>query len=87
VRDLLRQRLGVVIAAIVLLVLVLGSRLSGLAVDLWWFDAIGYRDVFATILFTQAMVGAAGALVLGVLVAVNLHLARRMRPLFVPATK
>lgn len=86
-RELIRNRLGAVVAGLVLLVLVLGSRIAGLAVDLWWFDAIGYRDVFTTILTTEILIGGVGAVLLGVLVAVNLHLARRMRPLFVPTNQ
>ncbi len=60
--------------------------MAGIAVDLWWFDEVGYREVFTTILSTHLLTGAVGAVVLGVLVAINLHIARKMRPLFLPST-
>lgn len=85
-REFLRNRLGVVVAVVVLAVLVLSRRIASLAVDLWWYDAVDYRQVFTTILQTRVLVGLVGAAVLVALVAVNLQLARRMRPLFIPST-
>ncbi|MFT4744549.1 MAG: uncharacterized membrane protein (UPF0182 family) [Nitriliruptoraceae bacterium] len=85
-RELLRRRLGAVVMIALLLVLVLGRRVASLAVDLWWYDVVGYREVFTSILWTRLVTGVVAAVLLGVLVAVNLHIARKMRPLFLPET-
>ena len=84
--ELLRRRLGAVIVVAVLVLFVSASTLASFAVDWWWFEAVGFREVFTTVLTTRLAVAAAGALVLGGLVAINLLVARRMRPLFVPSS-
>lgn len=84
--ELLRRRLGAVIVVAVLVLFVSASTLAGFAVDWWWFEAVGFREVFTTVLSTRLAVAAAGAVVLGGLVAINLQVARRMRPLFVPSS-
>lgn len=85
-REWLRGRIGVVIAAIVVLVVLFADRIAAFFTDLWWFDALGHREVFTTLLLTKIGIGIVFGLVLGLLVAGNLMVARRMRPLFVPSS-
>ncbi|MDX1510382.1 MAG: UPF0182 family protein [Nitriliruptorales bacterium] len=85
-RDLLRRRAGVTVAVLVVLVLLFGNRIATFLTDLWWFDAVGYRGVFTGLLFAKILLGAIGAVLMAVLVAVNLQIARRLRPVILPAT-
>ena len=85
-RDFLRRRLGLVIAAIVLLVFLSGARVATFLTDLWWFDSLGYRGVFTTIFWTRVLLAVVFGGALAALVAVNLWIVRRIRPLFIPST-
>ncbi len=84
--DWLRRRLGLVAVAAVVLVLLFANRIATFLTDLWWFEALGFRNVFTTLLGTQIGLGVVFGLVLGVLVAVNLLITRRLRPLFMPSS-
>ncbi|MGH3442111.1 MAG: UPF0182 family protein [Nitriliruptorales bacterium] len=83
-RDLLRRRLGLVVAVVVVVLLLSATRLAGLFTDLWWFDDLGYRDVFTTVLLAQLGLAVAFGLALAVLIGANLFIARRLRPFFMP---
>ncbi len=85
-RELIRRRLPSIIVGLVILVLLFAVRIAGFATDLWWFDSIGYRSVFTGILGTQVMVGLVFGLAVTIAVAVNLVIARRLRPFFIPST-
>lgn len=85
-RDFLRRRLGVVIAAAVVIVLLSSSRLAVLATDWWWFQEIGAQRVFGTIIVTRILLTVVFGAVLALLVAVNLLIARRLRPMVIPET-
>jgi uncharacterized protein len=87
VRKLLRERLGIVIAVLVVLVFLSATRVATFLTDLWWFDALGYREIFTGILLTQIGLGAGFGLALALLIAVNLWIARRLKPIIVPASE
>ncbi len=79
-----RARILIAVGAGLLVLLVGGAQLIDTYVSWRWFGALGYRDVYRTILVTRIAQGAAvGAFVGGVL-ALNLVLAYRTRQVFVP---
>ena len=84
--DLVRRRLGTLVVLGILVVLFSANRIAVLVTDLWWFDARGYREVFTTILGTRLALGVGFGLFLAALIAVNLLLARRLRPFYIPST-
>jgi uncharacterized membrane protein (UPF0182 family) len=81
-----RSRILIVIGVLVLLLLITGSRLLNTYIDWLWFGEVGYRSVFSTELLTQiALFFLVGVFVGGVL-AINLMIAFRTRPVFVPVS-
>ena len=70
----------------VLLVLFSANRVAVLLTDYWWFQAREYPEVFTSILGTRVLLGVAFGGALALLVAVNLLIARRVRPFFVPSS-
>jgi uncharacterized membrane protein (UPF0182 family) len=86
VGDFLRRRLAVVIIVAIVLVVLFANRIAVFLTDWWWYRAIGASEVFAGSLWARIGLGAVAALVLGALIAANLVIARRMRPLVVPST-
>jgi uncharacterized membrane protein (UPF0182 family) len=81
-----RTRILLVVAGLVVLLLLGGSRLINFYVDWLWFGEVGFRGVFATVLFTQIVQFLVGALLIGGLVALSLWIAYRTRPVFVPVS-
>ena len=59
---------------------------AGLWTDLLWFDSVGFRNVFTTLLLTRVLLFAAGFLIVFGLVAGSMALAYRTRPVTVPST-
>jgi uncharacterized protein len=86
VGDLLRRRLGTVVLIGALLVLFSANRVAVFATDLWWFSERGFREVFLGVFTARLVVGVTAGLLLAVLLAVNLFIARRLRPFTVPST-
>ncbi|MCC5947937.1 MAG: UPF0182 family protein [Nitriliruptoraceae bacterium] len=84
--DFVRRRLGTVVVLGLLLVLFSANRIAVLVTDFWWFDERGFRDVFTTVLGTRILVGVAFGLVLTLLIGVNLMIARKVRPFYVPSS-
>ena len=84
--DLVRRRLGTVIVLGLLVVLFSANRIAVLVTDFWWFDERGFRQVFTTVLTNRVMLGVGFGLVLAVLIAVNLLIARKLRPFYVPSS-
>jgi uncharacterized membrane protein (UPF0182 family) len=84
VGDLIRRRLGTVVVLLALVVLFSANRIAVLATDFWWFDERGFRGVFTTILTTRVLLGLGAGLVLFLVIAGNLFLARRLRPFYIP---
>jgi uncharacterized protein len=86
VGDLVRRRIGTVVVLTVLLVLFSANRIAVLLTDYWWFDARDYPQIFTDILSTRVLLGTVFGLALGALIAVNLFIARKVRPFFVPSS-
>ncbi|GAA2811152.1 UPF0182 family protein [Saccharopolyspora taberi] len=81
-----RSRILLILGGVVLVALLAGSRLLGTYVDWLWFGEVGKRQVFTTQVLSRAGLGVAvGAFVGGVLL-LNLWIAYRSRPVFVPVS-
>ncbi|EHR59801.1 UPF0182 family protein [Saccharomonospora cyanea] len=81
-----RARVLLIIAAVLVLLLLLGARLLDTYVDWLWYGEVGARDVFSTILLTRVALFFATGVLVGGLLAVSLWLAYRTRPVFVPVS-
>lgn len=84
--DFIRRRLGTVVVLGFLIVLFSANRIAVVTTDFWWFSERGFRDVFTTVLSTRLLLGLGFGVLLAVLIAVNLFIARRMRPFAVPTS-
>jgi uncharacterized protein len=73
--------IGVIVAAVVVL-LALSGRLLGMYVNWLWFGEVGFRSVFWTRIWWQVLVGLAAFAVFFVIVAFNVELGRRLAPSF-----
>jgi len=80
-----RARVVIGIGGVVVAVLVVGSGLVGMYVDWLWFGQVGFGSVFSTVLVTRLVQGAVVGLLIGGLLALNVAIAYRVRPVFVPA--
>ncbi|MEV0677819.1 UPF0182 family protein [Actinosynnema sp. NPDC050436] len=81
-----RSRILLIVGAVVLVGLITGSRLLGTYVNWLWFDEVGFRSVYGIQLATRFGLFFAVGLLVGGLVALNLVLAYRSRPVFVPVS-
>ncbi|MGH3777284.1 MAG: UPF0182 family protein [Pseudonocardiaceae bacterium] len=79
-----RARILITIGAVTLVVLIVGSRLVDTYVDWLWFGEVGFRSVFSTVLITRTLQFLVVGLVVGGLLALNIVIAYRTRPVFVP---
>ncbi len=79
-----RARILITVGAIALVVLIVGSRLVDTYVDWLWFGEVGYRSVFSTVLITRIVQFLVVGVVVGGLLALNIVIAYRTRPVFVP---
>jgi uncharacterized protein len=75
-----------VIVLAVLLVLFSANRIAVFVTDLWWFSERGFRDIFLGVFGARVALGVVAGVLLAALVAVNLLIARRLRPFTVPST-
>ncbi|MBB4968207.1 hypothetical protein F4559_005566 [Saccharothrix violaceirubra] len=66
--------------------LITGSRLLGTYVNWLWFGEVGFRSVYGTVLATRFGLFFAVGLLVGGLAALNLVIAYRTRPVFVPVS-
>lgn len=80
-----RGRTMAAVAAVVVLLLIIGPRLIDTYVDWLWFGELGYRSVFTTVVFTRLAVFLVAALLVGLIVFAGQALAYRTRPVFVPS--
>src|SRR5690348_18170279 len=78
-RTVRRRWLIVTIAVIVLLGIVL-SALSGFYVDLLWFREVHFSGVFWTVFWAKIVLGLIFGVLFFVLLAVNLFVVRRLTP-------
>lgn len=81
-----RTRILLIVAGVLVLLLLGGSRLNDLYIDWLWYGEVGFRNVFSTRLFTRVLEFIVGGLLVGGLVALAIWLAYRTRPVFVPVT-
>ena len=82
-----RKRSPLTITLFVLAVLVtVLTWLAGLWTDWLWFDSVGFRRVFTTVLTTRALLFVVGFVVVAGLVASSMAIAYRTRPIYVPTT-
>lgn len=81
-----RARIMIAVGAVALVVLLIGSRLVDAYVDWLWYGEVGFRSVFSTVLVTRLVQFVLLGLVIGGLLAVNIVIAYRTRPVFVPVT-
>ncbi len=82
-----RRRIGVIVAAVAVLLVLSANRIATFLTDLWWYDNLGYDSVFLDRIGAQVLLFLVFGLFLGVLVAVNLQVVRKVRPLFIPTTQ
>ena len=81
-----RQRVFVVVAAIVGVAALLFMSLAGFWTDKLWFDSVAFSGVFTTTLVAKATLFAVAGLLTAGMIAGNLVWAHRGRPAFVPTT-
>jgi uncharacterized protein len=79
-----RTKTLLIVGAVALVVLLGGARLVDVYVDWAWFGEVGFRGVFTTILWTRVLQFVVAAVLMGGLLALNLVIAYRVRPVFVP---
>ncbi|WP_344883720.1 UPF0182 family protein [Allokutzneria multivorans] len=81
-----RSRIMLIIGAVLLAVIVAASRLLGTYVNWLWFGEVGFSTVFNTVLFTQIGLFVVMGLIVAGLLMLNLAIAYRARPVFVPVS-
>jgi uncharacterized membrane protein (UPF0182 family) len=79
-----RTKSLLVLGAVVLVVLIGLARVVDVYVDWAWFGEVGFRGVFTTVLLTRVVQAVIAAVFMGGLIALNLYVAYRTRPVFVP---
>ncbi|MGH3866231.1 MAG: UPF0182 family protein [Pseudonocardiaceae bacterium] len=79
-----RARILITVGVVALVTLIIGSRLIDTYVDWLWFGEVGFRSVFSTVLVTRLVQFVVVGLVVGGVLALNIVLAFRTRPVFVP---
>jgi uncharacterized protein len=60
---------------------------AGLWTDWLWYDSVGFRGVFTTLLLTRGLLFLVGFVIVAGLVAGSMALAYRTRPIYVPTTQ
>lgn len=78
--ELLRRRWWLALALAVVVLLLLSQRLATFYTDVLWFQSIDFQSVFWTVLTTQVGLGLAAGVVMTLLLAGNLFLARKFAP-------
>ncbi|MFN2320239.1 MAG: UPF0182 family protein [Dermatophilaceae bacterium] len=80
-----RSPLTVTLFALAIIVMVV-TWLAGLWTDLLWYDSVGFRGVFTTVLLTRGLLFILGFIIVAGLVAGSMALAYKQRPIYVPTT-
>lgn len=81
-----RSRILIVIGVLLLILLITGSRLLNLYILWLWFGEVHFRSVLSTILVTRILLFLLVGLFVGGVLAANLVIAFRSRPVFVPVS-
>ncbi|MPZ66760.1 MAG: membrane protein [Pseudonocardiaceae bacterium] len=79
-----RGQVLIAVGVVALALLITGSQLLGTYVNWLWFGEVGFRGVFTTVLLTRLAQFAVVGVVVGGVLALNLVIAYRTRPVFVP---
>ncbi|TWP47939.1 UPF0182 family protein [Lentzea tibetensis] len=79
-----RSRILLIVGVVLLFGLITGSRLLDTYVNWLWFGEVDFRGVYTTELLTKLALFLAVGVFVGGLVAFNLYVAYRSRPVFVP---
>ncbi|MEQ6903407.1 UPF0182 family protein [Nocardioides sp. YIM 152588] len=77
-----RGRALVITIAVLVVGFFLLTAFSTIYTDRLWYSDVGYGQVFSTLLWTRIALFVAFGVLMGAMVAVNMHLAYRFRPLF-----
>ncbi|MDQ3903897.1 MAG: UPF0182 family protein, partial [Actinomycetota bacterium] len=70
-----RARILIAVGIAVLVLLIIGSRLIDTYVDWLWFDEVGFRSVFSTVLATRLLQFLIVAVLVGGVLAINMLIA------------
>ncbi len=81
-----RGRLILIVVATIVVALILLSALVNILTDRYWFAEVHYSRVFSTMLWTRVVMFFVVGIVIGGIVAGNLYLAYRLRPLLRPTS-
>ncbi|AFR50152.1 hypothetical protein KTR9_3517 [Gordonia sp. KTR9] len=79
-----RSKIIIGLGVAVLVLLLVGPRLVGLATDWLWFSNVGYSGVFTKVIWTRVILFAVTTIVVGAIIFGAVSLAYRSRPVFVP---
>ena len=73
---------------LIILAVIAGAlvALSGFYVDWLWFKSVGFTDVWSTVLITKATLFVAAGLLTSLVISLNIYLAFRRRPFYVPTS-
>ncbi len=78
--ELLRRRWWLALALALVVLLLLSQRLATFYTDVLWFQSVDFQSVFWTVLTTQVGLGLAAGVLMTLLLAGNLFLAKRFAP-------
>ncbi|MFI5777689.1 UPF0182 family protein [Nocardia sp. NPDC051570] len=81
-----RSRVLLVTALVIAALLLIGPRLTDAYTNWLWFGEVGFRRVYATVLFTRILLFLVVAVVVGALIWLSLLAAYRSRPVFIPVS-
>src|SRR3712207_3850168 len=79
-----RGRVTLVVLAVLLVLIAVADRALDIWADWLWFDETGYTEVYSGILTTRVLLLLTFGVGVGLIIAVNLYLAYRLRPLVRP---
>ena len=79
-----RGRVTIAVLAVVFLLFTLFDRIIGTWTNWLWFKELNYTEVFSTVLRTRLIMFAVIGVAVAAVVALNLYLAYRLRPLLRP---
>ncbi len=82
-----RSRALVLTAIVLVALFFLASVFTGIWTDRLWFSSLGYSSVFTKMLGTRVLLFIVFGVVLGAVVAANIAIAYRFRPIFRPASQ
>lgn len=81
-----RSRILIGIGIVIIGVLLMAPRLIDTYVNWLWFDELGYRSVFTTVLATRLIIFVLTTVSVGIIIFAGLALAYSTRPVFLPNT-